>query len=203
MRPRHHILATEIEDAFRHCLTSIPSVDDSVNHLIAIGILEKLKEFIAENSKVADAVHSGGAQLAPINDPTFVHFIWLLKLGREFEDLYLQILGDEKIEKKFPQTAFWRYYTTAIHAYLGSPKSNEVKKPKLKGYEKLWEPYTDYMLGLVEIEEFHTTSAQSFKTRNKQKKMTDWKSLDGDSNRQTLWDLRAESIIRRAQQVVI
>ncbi|WP_269522625.1 hypothetical protein [Coraliomargarita parva] len=164
------------------------------------GFSEKLEEFIEENSKVAQNVSAGIVRSAPINDPNFIHYVWLLGLKTSYENKYLDVLGRQEVEKRFPLTRFWRYYTKGIQTFSGIGKTFECEKPTTKGYEKFLEPYADYMIGGLSGEDFAAKAIESFKRRNSQKRMTDWKSLDGDAMKPVLWDLRKASITMRAQQ---
>jgi hypothetical protein len=199
MRPRHHILASDLVEIFRQSLQNYPSAAQSTESWRQSCAREKALEFVEVNSTVAKALRDGQTGIAVINDPNLVHILWLLDLDGHIVQKYIELLLAPWMKQKFGGTKFWIAYIHAIAVFSRIPASLALK-PKLAGYEKFWEPYLDFMAGAISREEFAVRAANSFAKRNNQSKCIDWLSLDGDAKKPVKWDFRYAAILRKADQ---
>lgn len=193
MRPEHQVLATELQKIFQKSLQQFPSAEQCSGWWQEAAARTKACKLIELNASAAADFRDGRSRAAVINDPSFVHLFWLLELDAADVRRYLDVLLDKLISDAFPQTKFWSAYCSAIAAFSGV-SIIVVPKPKLAGYEKFWEPYLDFMAGNCTRDEFHSRAAASFSARNRQSKLIDWRSLDGDAKNPVQWDFRYASL---------
>lgn len=197
MMPEHQRLATEIEAAFRHCLATFAEVPASLDYLHGTGTAQQAEDFIHLNAAAARSLLDGSSQIAPINDPSFLHFLWLLGVNSALQNLYLDVLLNPTVSGHFSHTPFWKRYVHSLGCFMRAVPF-DGKETKAKGYEKFWLPYLDFMVGRTSLEEFRLAAAESFEKRNRQARSIDWRSLDGDQKQPVKWDFRWHSIIIRA-----
>ena len=196
MRPEHHALQTELVDIFQKSLQEYGSPEECLDWWTRSGAIFKARRFIELNAEAAALCRNGRVVTATINDPSFVHIFWLLKLDADTVRSYVELLLDSAITRYFPHTKFWEEYSRAVAVFSGLAVTTGTK-PKLVGYEKFWEPYLDFMAGTISTQEFAIRARTSFATRNGQSKSIDWMSLDGDAKKPVKWDFRYASIQSR------
>ena len=196
MRPEHHALATELTNIFQKSLRENASAEDCAELWKSSDATAKANRFLKVNSEAAEAFRVRRSPIAVINRPSLVHMFWLLGVDDNSVRQYLDILLDSDITRSFLHTKFWANYCRAIATFTGLAVNMEPMA-KLKGYEKYWEPYLDFMAGNISRDEFTTRANESFVTRNGQTKHIDWENLDGDAKSPVKWDFRYASIQRK------
>jgi len=133
------------------------------------------------------------------NDVTLVHIAWLVDRCPAANAL-LNICVDPQVCKFFPHTKFWAEYIRAIGC-LRDREQYEPVVPKVRGYEQYWVPYLTLIADLTSSRDSSTSRREikdTFLKRNGDKRLLDWRMIDGDGNRPVQWDFRECSILRFA-----
>ena len=154
------------------------------------------------NQQLSEALYRDGKPTAGSvdNQITPVQIAWLIGNWQAGQDL-LATCVDEVVSKFFPLTPFWAEYHRAMNC-LAAGRSYDPRVPRVRGYEQYWVPYLKLVADLTNGRPITTSRdevAQSFKTRNRDNRMTDWELLDGDGKHPVRWDFREASILRFAE----
>ena len=70
---------------------------------------------------------------------------------------------------------------------------------KAKGYERYLMPYLSLIADLSQNRDTKTVLAevdQAFQARNRDKRLLDWRTIDGDGKKPVQWDFRRETLLR-------
>ena len=161
---------------------------------------ELLARYHGLNKILLDAFRADptAARAAVDNQVTFVHVAWLL--GRPaLGDAMLAIVCDAQVAQHWPHTKFWDEYHRAM-AYLIARQIYEPKPPpKLRGYEKHWEPYLRLVAALTSGADTAPAlgaCAVAFARRNRDKRLNSF-PFEGDGRDPVRWDVRLPSILAR------
>jgi len=184
-------------------VTEHDTVDAGVAYLHARHGEELLSRYYALNAGLLQAFARGSREAAVDNEVTFTHICWLLGQHALGDDL-LMIVCNNDIAKLWPHTKFWAEYHRAISCLVSRTPYVAKPPPKLKGYEKCWAPYLDLVAALTtygDLEGALEACAASFKRRNRDKRLIDYRQHDGDGRSPVRWDFRVPSILSRWRAV--
>ena len=134
------------------------------------------------------------------NDVTLVHIAWLVEQWPA-ADALLEICLDPLVRKYFPLPTFWVEYSRAIEC-LRDKRQYEPAFSKARGYEQYWVPYLSLISDLTNSRDSSTSRQEikvAFQKRNLDKRLTDWRMIDGDGKHPVQWDFREFSILRFAE----
>ncbi|MBS0265092.1 MAG: hypothetical protein JSS02_24385 [Planctomycetes bacterium] len=134
------------------------------------------------------------------NDVTLVQIAWLLERWVAANAL-LDICVDPTVRKFYPQTKFWVEYSRAL-CFFRDKQRYEPVITKVQGYEQYWVPYLNLIADLTNLRETSKSRqeiATAFQKRNRDKRLLDWRMIDGDGKHPVLWDFREASILRFAE----
>jgi hypothetical protein len=139
---------------------------------------------------------SSAPAAAVSNDIAPVHIGWLLGEW-EAANTLLEICVDSRVSKHFPLTKFWSEYYRGLLC-LANQSTYDPLLPKLRGYEKCWAPYLFLISDLTHGRDSSSSRdeiAKMFAQRNRDKRLTDWRMIDGDGKHPVQWDFRETSIM--------
>ena len=202
MRPRSHILKSEIRSQFCESLQACAYGEEAIEWLLARNVRDQLIELAAENAMImAELESSSKPTVAVLNDPELVHFAVCLRVPQTTMDALLRAVESVQVAKYFPHSGIWRDYVAALSRYHRGAK-RVLPLPKTKGFEKFMLPYIRYMCAGTEEERRIAESAavKCFAERNADRRYTDWLGLDGDGKKPVRWDFRLYAI-KRAEPI--
>jgi hypothetical protein len=139
-----------------------------------------------------------GARAAVDHQVSFAHIGWLL--GRyALGDAILQIASNTEIAKYWPLTKFWTEYHRAMTCLVRREAYIPRPPPRLRGYEKHWEPYLRVVEALTsgaDLAPALGVCADSFTRRNRDKRLNSF-PFDGNGRDPVRWEFRLPSILAR------
>ena len=186
-----------IAAALRIAVTNHDEPTSGIAALNDLDCREHLERILECNSRIWDALRSNGRPSAAVShNITAAHVATLVGEHDLARDL-IQPALDATVINHFPLTPFWRGYATALDGFF-TQSTFTFPNIKLKGYEKHWMPYISLMVAITS--ESDPTDAiaaidDSFDTRNKDKRLTDWEMIDGDGNVPVRWDFRKATLL--------
>jgi hypothetical protein len=196
MGPRAHILESQLRALFCDSLREFESGNEAVDWLISLGATRLIEELATENDKALKELEKDSKpKVAILNRPELVHFAAILGASQASMQQLLRAVDSQLVVKFFPLSGIWKSYATAlVNLHRGSRA--EVAMPKAKGYEKFFLPYIRYMgaTNPQEVEDAKIAIAESFETRNRDRRLRDWIGLDGDGEKPVHWDFRFYAI---------
>jgi hypothetical protein len=129
---------------------------------------------------------------------TFAHMAWLLG-QHALGDAILQIICNAEVAKYSPPTKFWADYHRAMACLVARAPYVPQLPPKLKGYQKHWEPYLRVVAALTAGRDTAPALGAcvvSFTRRNRDRRLSA-AIYDGDGHFPVRWDFRLPSILGR------
>lgn len=171
---------------------------EAKEYLNSFGLPNYLKRFTQLNSEIYKRFKESPKhpQTEVTTDVSVVHFLWLMGMFEEAETM-IAISADESVWKYYPVHRLWKDYHRMLFAF-SNHEQYEPKPPKLKGYEKHWFPYIQLMERFTKSEEISDIVIEideSFEKRNRDKRLEDYPSFDGDGRAPVKWDLRKHTIL--------
>ena len=179
-------------------VTTTADASEADRFFLAIRMHEAINEFSKINGSAYDALLSGAAEGAAVtNDPTLLCLAWFCGVSDAARSM-LEILRDDRVRRVSPLTRFWAEFARGL-IVLHDKGHYEAEELKVRGYEYHWKPYlrlisalskqSGVAIALSEVE-------QSFQRRNQDKRLLDWRTIDGDGKRPVRWDFRREALFR-------
>jgi hypothetical protein len=196
MRPRAHELESGLRNLFADALRECASEGEAVGRLRSLGALSILEELAAENDAVmSELEQTRKPKVAILNRPELIHFADILRSSNTVLHQLLRAVDSPLAASYFPLSGIWRSYAATLvnlHRGVNTP----VALPKPKGHEKYYLPYVRYMAAAdaLELAAARAGVAESFESRNRDRRFTDWMGLDGDCEKPVRWDFRLYSI---------
>lgn len=171
---------------------------EAKEYLCSFGLPSYLNRFIQLNSDIYQRFKESPKhpETEVTTDVSVVHFLWLMGMYKEAETM-IAISSDESVWKYYPVHRIWKDYHRMLFAF-SSHELYEPKPPKLKGYEKHWFPYIQLMERFTKSEDISDIIIEideSFEKRNRDKRLEDYPSFDGDGRAPVKWDLRKHTIL--------
>ena len=121
-------------------------------------------------------------------------------LGRyALGDAILQIASNTEIAKYWPLTKFWTEYHRAMTCLVSREAYVPRPPPRLRGYEKHWEPYlrvVEAVTSGADPAPALAACADSFTRRNRDKRLNSF-PFDGNGRDPVRWEFRLPSILAR------
>ena len=120
----------------------------------------------------------------------------------EEAEAMIAISADESVWKYYPVHRLWKDYHRMLFAF-SSHELYEPKPPKPTGYEKHWFPYIRLMEKFTKSEDISDVLMEideSFTKRNRDKRLEDYPSFDGDGRAPVKWDLRKHTILEYGER---
>lgn len=155
-----------------------------------------LDELAAENDTVLmELEQTGKPKVAVLNRPELVHFAAILGLSETPLRQLLRAVESQLAASYFPLSGIWRSYAAAL-VNLHQGGNAPLTLPKPRGFEKYYMPYVRYITAkdTDELDAARMAVAESFESRNRDRRFTDWIGLDGDGGRPVKWDFRLFAI---------
>ncbi len=185
MRPHAHELESRLRSLFCDSLRECASGCEAAAWLSLRGAAGMIDELAAENDAVlTDLEQTAKPKVAVLNRPELVHFATVLGSSDAALRRLLRAVESTLAASYFPLSGIWRSYAAAL-VNLHRGTSNPVALPKPKGNEKYYLPYIRYMIAMdaLEVRDARPAVMESFETRNRDRRFTDWYGLDGDGEK--------------------
>lgn len=194
-------LRSSLENLLGVAVEQYPTATSGVAFLAARQVAAILDRAAELNQQLQQSLQREGQPTAGAvdNDITLVHIAWLVDRWPA-ANVLLDICLDPHVRKYFPHSNFWAEYIRAVGC-LRDKEQYEPVVPKVRGYEKYWVPYLTLIADLTSSRDSSTSRREItdlFLKRNKDKRLTDWRIIDGDGKRPVQWDFRETSILRFA-----
>ena len=189
-----------LEGLLTIAVTHHDSFEAGVAYLHGKHAEELLARYHALNTQLLDAFLADpkGARAAVDHKVAFAHLGW--SLGRyALGDAILQIACDVESAKVWPLTKFWAEYHRAMASLVSRQAYAPRPPPRLRGYEKHWEPYLRVVEALTsgaDLAPALAACADSFTRRNRDKRLNSF-PFDGDGRDPVRWEFRLPSILAR------
>lgn len=126
-----------------------------------------------------------------------VHLAWLLE-ERAAAARMIEIALDPVVVARLPKAKFWSAYFVALRGVArGSPF--EPPQIKVRGLEKYWFCCMELAAALAtqaDAAPLVTAANAEFERLNRDQRITDWLSIDGDGRKPVKWSLRVASLLR-------
>jgi len=180
-----------------HAVCTTSSADAGIALLHDLGVTSALREFAALNGWALAALQSGPVKSAVINDPTLVCLAWFCGES-ECAAVMLEAIRSANVRRHFPLTGFWQEFATGLLC-LADHEPYNAPTLKAKGYERYLMPYLSLIADLSQNRDTKTVLAevdQAFQARNRDKRLLDWRTIDGDGKKPVQWDFRRETLLR-------
>lgn len=150
---------------------------------------------LLRNPKTGPTPDGGIAANGPSS--VVVHLAWLLEEHAAAARM-VDIALDPVVVAHLPKARFWNAYFLALHG-VARRRPFEPPQMKLGGLEKYW--FSCIRLAAALASQTDTTTlvaaAQAeFERLNRDKRITDWLSVDGDGRAPVKWNLRVTSLLR-------
>lgn len=173
-------------------------ISEAKEYLGNFGLPSYLKRFIQLNSEIYQKFKENpkNPQAEVTTNASMVHFLWLMGMYEEAE-VMITISADESVWKYYPVNRLWKDYHRMLFAFINH-ELYEPNPPKLQGYEKHWFPYIQLMDRFTKSEDISAVVKEideSFAKRNRDKRLEDYPSFDGDGRAPVNWDLRKHTIL--------
>ena len=161
----------------------------AVEYLRSNDVPEMLRTAAAITSRTLEKLKTTGElETAVENNITFVHVAWLLD-DWETGDSILQVCVDRTARDHFPLTPFWREYYRGME-HLATLARYTYRFDNPKAYEKYWVPYLKLIECLTQEQNPQKVISEirsMFLRRNSDKRLVDWKGIDGDGRRPAIY----------------
>jgi hypothetical protein len=190
-------LSSSLSRAISHAVCNAPTADSGLTLLHELGITKALHEFTALNRWALGKLDAGPVESAVVNEPTLLCLAWFCA-DRECAAMMLDVLRSPKVQRHFPLTGFWREFSTGL-VCLADRQLYDISPFKPKGYQRYLMPYLSLISDRTYGRDTRATLAEvdlAFQTRNRDKRCTDWHTIDGDGNRPVRWDFRRETLLQ-------
>ncbi len=190
-------LSGSLLSVISHVVRNSPTADAGLTLLHDLGITKGLQEFTLLNRWALENVNAARIESAVINEPTLLCLAWFCA-DSDCAAMMIEAVRSPKVQSHFPLTGFWREFAVGV-VCLADRQSYEVPAFKPKGYERYLTPYLSLMADLSQGRDTTETLAEverAFQTRNRDKRLIDWRSIDGDGKQPALWDFRRETLLR-------
>ncbi len=196
------VLSSAVENLLGVAVERFPDAAAGTRFLTDRDVARTLDRMAELNALLFDALRreTKPTSGAVDNDITPVHVAWLL-CDWDAARSILAVCSDQLVRKFFPLTPFWVEYCRALES-LEAGKSYEPMIPRLRGYERNWVPHLKLIADLTNgrpVAGSRAEIAESFKERNRDKRLIDWRIIDGDGKHPVRWDFREASILRFAE----
>ncbi len=166
--------------------------DEATEFIGASGLRQQLRELATLNSNaLAEAESSGRPSIAILNRPELIHLAMLIDDPECTSSLILSTTSPIT-RTFFPLSGIWKTYSSVLAQFAVGSNPTPLTIPKCKGFESFFLPYIDFMM--TQSDENMLAMANSFASRNADKRYTDWVGLDGDGKNPVKWDLRAYTL---------
>ena len=187
------------KDYIRISVEEYDSPEDASNYLKEKNLPEFLGRFIVLNADTYKKfkIEPKHPETEVITDISIVHFAWLMDMYDESR-IMTEISIDEAVWRYYPVNRIWKDYHRMVGAFVNN-KHYEPNPPKLKGYEKHWLPYIFLMGNFTRSEDISESLHlidESFEKRNRDKRLENYPSFDGDGCAPVKWDLRKHTILK-------
>ena len=196
MRPRAHELAAQLRSVFCESLRECDTGGEAATRLQSRGVVDMLRELAAENdASLTNLEQTATPKVAILNRPELIHFGAIVKLPELAMQQLVRAVASPLAKSHFPLSGIWRSYAAAL-VNLHRGERAQIDVPKAKGYEKYYLPYVQLMVAADEMQigTARAAIAESFSTRNRDRRFTDWFGLDGDGQSPVRWDFRLYAI---------
>ena len=154
---------------------------------------EECQAELLQNPKSGPAPDGGSACNGPSS--VLVHVAWLLQEHGAAARM-IDIALDPVVVARLPKARFWDDYFTALQS-VAHRTAFELPTLKLRGPETYWYTCIELARALAsgaDATRFFAATNAAFEKLNRDRRITDWLSVDGDGNKPVKWNLRAESL---------
>jgi hypothetical protein len=180
-----------------HVVSNSPTADAGLALFREIGITRSLQEFTALNRWALENLEAGRIESAVINEPTLLCLAWFCA-EQECAAMMLAAIRSPKVQSHFPVTGFWREFAVGL-VCLADRRPYDVPTFTPKGYERYLVSYLSLISDLSHGRDSKASLAEvdsAFQARNRDKRLIDWRTIDGDGKRPVRWDFRCETLLR-------
>jgi hypothetical protein len=191
-------LEAGIKDGLRYVLVT-GDADGVERVLMEIGVIDWLKRSLVLNEELLKGMHGGKTPTAGVGDLSMLAQVAIYMRQMDVARRMIEIGDDPLVLKHFPVTGFWKEYRRGV-ACLMEKKAFWANGQAAKGYQKYFLPYLSLMEAVTRGEDRAEALAaigESFRARNRDKRLTDWDMIDGDGKHPVSWDFRL-AVIERA-----
>jgi len=188
-----------VMDFLRVSLSRYANASDGIEYLRSQDVGSLLQRVATLNNDLYRSLtDSDGVPAAAVdNDINPVHVAWLVDEWGSANS-FLTICTDDFVSKIYPVTGFWAEYYRAVKC-LALRRPYDPVIPKVRGYQRYWIAYLNLIADLTQSRDpsaTRTEIGELFAKRNRDKRLTDWKMIDGDGRHPVQWDFRETSILR-------
>jgi hypothetical protein len=191
-----NVLIGALFSAISQAVTETATPSEGVTLLRGLGIETALREFTLMNQSAFSQLNSGVMKFAVCNEPTLICLAWFIGDSDGAKGL-LEVTHSEKVLRHFPLTGFWWEFSVGLLC-LTDRLHYEFPVLKVKGYEHYLMPYlhliSDMSYGRDKADALSEVE-RAFKARNQDKRLIDWRSIDGDGKRPVKWDFRRQALL--------
>ena len=190
-------LSGSLSSAISHVVCTAPTADAGLAMFRDIGTTDALREFASLNQWALTELTAGRVNSTVVNEPTLLCLAWFCSESESAVTL-LDAIRSPKVQSHFPLVGFWLEFATGL-VRLSERQAYEVPPINPKGYQRYLIPYLHLIADLSQSRDTKEALAevdQAFQTRNGDKRLTDWCSIDGDGKRPVRWDFRRETLLR-------
>ena len=192
MRSRLHTLHSDVMKVACAAVRDFGLLHEATEFIGASGLREQLRELATLNSNaLTEAESNGRPSIAILNRPELIHLAMLIDDSECISSLISSTTSPTTLTF-FPLSGIWKTYSSILAQFAVGSTPTPLPIPKCKGFESFFLPYIDFMM--TQSDENMLAMANSYASRNSDKRYTDWVGLDGDGKNPVKWDLRAYTL---------
>jgi hypothetical protein len=148
---------------------------------------------LLQNPKTGPPPDGGSACNGPSS--VLVHLAWLLG-ERSAATRMIEIALDPVVVARLPKTRFWDAYFAALQG-VARRTAFTLPQLELRGPETYWFRCMELARALARGADpapYFAAVNAAFEKQNRDRRSTDWLSVDGDGNKPVKWNFRASSL---------